>query len=270
MRRRWSDHTSEAFAALDRDRLIAVLPVGATEQHGPHLPMSVDARVADALVAGLIERLPEDSPALFLPTQAVGKSDEHLRYPGVLSHSAGTLIAMWCEIGACVARSGVRKMVLLNSHGGNVPVMDIVARELRVRHRMLAFCVNWFGLGTPEGLYEADELAHGVHAGDMETSVMLALDPANVAMERARDFRPRNAEWARDFAHIGLGRGAKPGWQIQDLHPEGACGDAAAATAGKGEATLDFALDRLVEVLAEIDRAPLDWLDARPAWGAAP
>lgn len=267
MKRRWADYTSEAFAALDRERLVAVLPVGAIEQHGPHLPMSVDACVADALAARLIERLPEASPVLFLPTQAICKSNEHARYPGVLTLSVETLIAVWCEIGACVARAGVRRLVLLNSHGGNVPVMDIVARELRIRHDMLVFCVNWFGLGMPEGVYDAHELRHGIHAGDMETSVMLALDPANVAMEKAEDFRPLSETWAADYPHIGLGAGARPGWQIQDLHPKGACGNAAAATAAKGEATLDLAVARLVEVLEQVARAPLSWLDTAPAWG---
>ncbi len=266
MKRYWSDHTSEEFSRLDRENLVAVLPVGATEQHGPHLPMKVDACVADAVVARLVARLPDDSRVLFLPTQAVGKSNEHLRFPGTLTHSAETLFAIWCEIGACVARAGVRRMVLLNAHGGNIPVMDNVARELRVRHDMLAFSVNWFGQGMPEGTYAPEEMTHGIHAGDMETSVMLAIDPANVAMDKAEDFRPLSREWEADYRYIALGGGAKPGWQAQDMHPKGACGNAAAATAEKGEATLGFATDRLVELLAEVERAPLSWLETEPAW----
>jgi len=266
MKRYWSDYTSAEFARLDHERLIAVLPVGATEQHGPHLPMKVDACVADGIVARLAKALPEDSPVLFLPTQAIGKSNEHLRFPGTLTHSAETLIAMWCEIGACVARTGVRKMVLLNAHGGNSSTMDIVARELRVRHDMLAFCVNWFGQGMPPGLYSEAEMKHGIHAGDMETSVMLALDAENVAMAEARDFRPLSYEWREGYKYISLAGGAKPAWQAQDMHPQGACGNAAAATVEKGEATLAFATDRLVELFSEIDRAPLSWLDNDPVW----
>lgn len=266
MKRYWSDYTSEAFSRLDHDRLIAVLPVGATEQHGPHLPLSVDATVAGGIVERLARKLPQESPVLFLPRQSIGKSNEHARYPGTLTHSAATLIAMWCEIGACVAASGVRKMVLLNSHGGNISTMDIVARELRVRHDMLVFSVSWFGLGMPEGLYSDHELRHGIHAGDMETSVMLALDAPNVVMDKARNFHPANADWQDRFRHISLAGGAKPGWQAQDLHAAGACGDATLATAAKGEATLDFAVDRLVELFAEIERFPLASLDTRPAW----
>ena len=266
MKRFWAEYTSEAFSRLPHDRLIAVLPLGAVEQHGPHLPLSVDACVAESLARRLAAALPEDSPAIFLPAQAITKSNEHLRYPGTLTLSAETLIAAWCEIGACVRRAGVRKMVLLNAHGGNVPVMDIVARELRVRHDMLVFCVNWWGLGLPEGLYSPVEQKHGIHAGDMETSVMLALDPDNVDMGKALDFRPRTLDWEAESRHISIGQGARPAWQAQDLHPSGACGNAAAASPAKGEATLAFAIERLVEVLDDVHRAPLGGLDNKPEW----
>ncbi len=266
MKRFWIEYTSEAFSSLPHERLIAVLPVGAVEQHGPHLPLSVDAQVADTLAKRLAKALPEDNPAIFLPTQSIAKSNEHLCYPGTMTLSAETLIAAWSEIGACVARSGVRKMVFLNAHGGNVPVMDIVARELRVHHGMLVFCVNWWGLGLPEGLYPKNEEKHGIHAGDMETSVMLALDPDNVNMARARDFRPRTHEWESEYRHVSLGQGARPAWQIQDLHPSGACGNAAAASSDKGEATLVFAVERLVEVFKDVERMPLDNLGTEPSW----
>ena len=167
MKRFWTDYTSEAFSRLPHERLIAVLPLGAVEQHGPHLPLSVDACVADALARRTAEALPAESPAIFLPTQAIGKSNEHLRYPGTLTLSAETVIAAWCEIGASIARAGVRKMVLLNAHGGNVPIIDIVARELRVRYAMFVVCANWWALGLPDGMYPPDELRHGIHAGDM-------------------------------------------------------------------------------------------------------
>lgn len=266
MKRYWSDYTSEAFSRLDHQELIAVLPVGATEQHGPHLPLSVDAAIADGLVRAVIEKLPEDNPALFLPTQAIGKSDEHRRYPGTLTFSAETLMRTWLEIGDCVAATGVRKMVLLNSHGGQISVMDIVARELRIRHSMLVFSVNWFGLGLPDGLYSEEEQRFGIHAGDMETSMMLALAPDLVDMDKAKDFRPLIETFERDYRHIGLSRGAKPGWQAQDMHPAGAAGNAAVANAEKGSATIDHAAEQIVAVLDEVHRAPLDWLDGEPSW----
>ncbi|MCX7568124.1 creatininase family protein [Sulfitobacter sp. F26169L] len=262
----WANYTSEEFAQLDHDRIIAVLPVGAIEQHGPHLPLCVDAAVADGLTKLLAEKLPEDSPVLFLPTQPVGKSDEHSRYPGTLTLSGETLARVWTEIGASVARSGVRKIVLLNSHGGQISTMDMVVRELRIRHNMLAFSVNWFGFGLPDGLYSEDEQTVGIHAGDLETSIMLAMAPDLVKMEKARNFRPLTDTLIRDFSHIRIGGGAKLGWQAQDLHPAGACGDASIATAQKGRETLDYVTDRLVEVFAEIDRADPAWLNNEPEW----
>lgn len=123
----WSDYTSESFASLPRERLIAVLPVGAVEQHGPHMPMSTDHATIDAVVSATAPLLPAELPVLFLPTLPYGKSNEHARYPGTLTLSAHTLIDLWMDIGDSVARSGVRKLVLFNSHGGQMSVMDIVA-----------------------------------------------------------------------------------------------------------------------------------------------
>lgn len=266
MKRFWADYTSEEFSRLEHDRIIAVLPVGAIEQHGPHLPLAVDAAVADGLARRLAEKLPADSPVLFLPTQSVGKSDEHLHFPGTLTLSAETLARLWTEIGASVARSGVRKIVLLNSHGGQIATMDIVVRDLRIEHNMLAFSVNWFGFGLPDGLFSDDEQLVGIHAGDIETSIMLAMHPELVNMENARNFRPLTDTLIRDFSHIRIGGGAKLGWQSQDLNPAGACGNAYLATAEKGQETLDFVTDKLVEVFAEIDRADLSWLNNKPEW----
>ncbi|WP_422076062.1 creatininase family protein [Vannielia sp.] len=267
MKHYWSDYTSEAFSRLDHENLIAVLPVGATEQHGPHLPVSVDTTIGKGIVERVAAQLPEDSPVLFLPFQAVGKSNEHLRYPGTLTHTAETLIAMWFEIGQSVARAGVRKMVLLNSHGGNISVMDIVARELRVRCDMLVYCMSWSGFGMPDGLYPDAERRYGIHAGDVETSVMLALDPENVVMEKARDFRSTAQDWDENYRNMALQGAIKPAWQVQDMNPAGACGNAAAATAEKGEATLDHAVARLLEAFEDIARVPLSQVANPPEWG---
>ena len=233
MKRYWADHSQREFAALDHDRLIAVLPIGAIEQHGPHLPMSVDTCTVTGVARRLADALPDDSPVIFLPAQAVCKSDEHIDFPGTLTLSAETLIRVLTEIGASVARAGVHKLVLLNGHGGNIPVMDIVARQLRISH-------------------------------DMQTSVMLALDAGNVDMRHARDFRSRGQDLFEGTTHLGLGRAGKPAWKTQDLSPSGACGEAHLATAAKGEATLDHAVARLVETMAEIDAMPADWLHRKP------
>jgi creatinine amidohydrolase len=266
----WADYTSQDLAALDRANLVAVLPVGAVEQHGPHLPLSVDRDILDGIIAASLQLIPDDCPAIFLPTCAVGKSNEHARYPGTLTFSAATLMSMWTELGDCVAAAGVRKLVFLNSHGGQIAPMEIVARDLRVKHGMLTVAANWFAMGQPEGLLTDDEARHGVHAGDMETSMMLALRGDLVAMERAGDFRPLNARLAETNRHLGLGPAGKLGWQAQDLHPAGAMGNAAAATADKGRAFVAHAARELATLLAEVAALPLSVLDNPADPGAMP
>ncbi len=266
----WADYTSQDFAALDRSNLIAVLPVGAVEQHGPHPPLSVDRDILDGIIAASLPQIPDACLAVFLPTCAVGKSNEHARYPGTLTFSAATLMAMWTELGDCVAAAGVRKLVFLNSHGGQIAPMDIVARDLRVKHGMLTVSANWFAMGHPEGLMTEDEARYGVHAGDMETSMMLALRGDLVAMDRAGDFRPLNARLAETNRHLGLGPAGRLGWQAQDLHPAGAMGNAAAATAEKGSAFIAHAARELATLLAEVAALPLTLLDNPAHPGAKP
>lgn len=259
----WADYTARDFAALDRANVIAVLPVGAIEQHGPHLPLSVDQAILDGIIAATLPKIADDCPALFLPTLPVGKSNEHSEWPGTLTFSAQTLLSMWMEIGDCVAAAGVRKLVLLNSHGGQIAAMDIVARDLRVKHKMLTVAANWFAMGLPEGLLTADEQRFGIHAGDMETSVMLALHPDHVQMQHARDFRPRIADIARENQHLGLTPAGRLGWQAQDMNAAGACGNAAAATAEKGRAFIDHAARQIATLLQEVQNMPLSSLETR-------
>ncbi len=260
----WADYTARDFAALPRDRLIAVLPVGAIEQHGPHLPLRVDQAILDGILFATIPLIPDDLPALILPTLPVGKSDEHSAYPGTLTFSAATLMAMWSDIGDSVARAGVRKLVILNSHGGQIAPMDIVARDLRLRHRMLVVAANWFAMGMPPGLYTAEEERFGIHAGDMETSVMRALHPDLVQMEHSRDFRPLVAEMSKYNKHLGLTPAGKLAWAAQDLHPAGAAGNASLATVDKGRKTIENAARQIVTLLQEVDRMTLTHLSNTP------
>jgi creatinine amidohydrolase len=263
-RRHWQDMTTEEFAQLDAGRVIAVLPVGAIEQHGPHLPVGTDACIGQGIALRALALLPEALPVTVLPMLPVGKSDEHLAFAGTLTLSAETLIRLWTEVGDSVARAGVRKLVLLNSHGGQVSVMDIVARDLRVRHGMLVMAWSWFVAGIPDGLFSEDEQRLGIHAGGIETSMMLHLRPDLVHMDRAENFRPLMADLEkagyRRLGPIGSGR---MGWMAQDLHPSGACGNAADADAKRGRALVEHAATALVELLQEMDRFPLQTLRAR-------
>lgn len=263
----WADLGTRDFARLDAARAVAVLPVAAVEQHGPHLPLSVDATLADGLVRAALAHLPADSQALFLPTQAVGLSPEHAAFAGTLTLKAGTLIALWTDIGESVARAGVKKLVLFNTHGGQVSALDIVARDLRARLGMMVFGVNWFNLPLPDAvqrLFGADEQRFGIHAGEIETSMMLALAPGQVRMNAARDFASSSRERSRRYSIIGNGVSAKLGWQMQDLNPAGAVGNAAAATPEKGHAVIDAAAQALAQLLGEVADLPLATLVERP------
>ncbi len=261
---RWQDLTTKDFVALDLDRTVALQPVGAIEQHGPHLPVSTDAVIAEAMAEAAMAALGDGAPVLLLPTQAIGKSVEHVDYPGTVTLEAETLIRVWTEIGRSVARAGIRRIVFLNAHGGQPQVMEIVARELRIRQKMVAVTCGWWSVGLPDGLYAADELRTGIHGGDLETSVMLALAPHLVRMDQARDFRPHNAEVERDYEVLRTIGPVGMGWQAQDLHPEGVAGDATKATAEKGIATIDHCARRLAQLLREASSYPLTALASGP------
>lgn len=267
----WADWSSRDFAqrqaAGTLADLVAVLPLAATEQHGPHLPLKVDSALVDGVVAAAIPHLDATLPALFLPTQALGLSPEHAAFPGTLTLRAETVIRLWTEIGECVAATGVKKLVLFNAHGGQTGVMDIVARDLRARLGMLVYSVNWYTLPLvgPQGedvnaLFSAHEHRFGIHAGDIETSMMLALEPQRVDMAQARDFASTSAQRAQQFTILGNGSSAKLGWQMQDYNPAGAVGNAAAASPEKGRAVLEAAGRSLAALLTEVHRLPLTTL----------
>jgi creatinine amidohydrolase len=266
--RYWADWTTRDFSRRQSEgtlaQTIAVLPLGATEQHGPHLPLSVDTVLANGVVASAVQHLGDAVPALFLPTQAVGFSPEHAAFAGTLTLKSETLLRLWTDIGESVAASGIKKLVLFNAHGGQVGAMDLVARDLRARLGMLVFSVNWYQLPLvgPQGedvnaLFDAHEHRFGIHAGDIETSMMLALAPTRVDMAQAHNFASASEERSRRFAIVGNGKSAKLAWQMQDYNPAGAAGNAAAATAHKGQALVDAAGRALAQLLAEVHQMPL-------------
>ena len=269
----WADLKSPDFACIDLARAIAVLPVAAIEQHGPHLPLNVDTTLVEGVVAATLPHLPAALPVLFLPTQSVGLSPEHARFGGTLTLKAETVIRLWTELAESVARSGVKKLVLLNSHGGQVGLLDVVARDLRARLDMLVYSVNWFNLPllnekgeSVADSFSADEHRFGIHAGEIETSMMLALKPGQVDMTRAQNFHSTSQDRAQKFSILGDGRSAKLAWQMQDYNPQGAVGNAAAATAGKGHALLGAAGRSLAQLLHEIDQLPADTLNGKTAF----
>jgi creatinine amidohydrolase len=263
-KRNWMDMTWRDVAGADTSRWIAVLPLAAVEQHGPHLPLGVDTYIAEAYLARAEKLVPADLPVSFLPVQRIGISAEHLAYPGTLTFASSTAIAAWIELGESLARAGLRKLVLITSHGGNVAAMEIVARELRTRLDMLAVTVGWHRFGYPDGAFSGEEKRHGIHGGDIETSLMLAAKPDTVRMAEAPNAVPATVAMAQEFKWLGAYRPAGFAWMTQDLNATGAIGDATLATADKGEASLQRGAEAFVELLREVDRFDLSRLREGP------
>ncbi|HEY1979401.1 MAG TPA: creatininase family protein [Xanthobacteraceae bacterium] len=248
----WAELKSNEFRSLDPERTIAILPVAAIEQHGPHLPVMTDTAIAQGMLDVLRERLPEDVQALVLPIQTFGKSNEHILSPGTLTLSAETLSRVLVEIGESVHRAGLRKIVLVNSHGGNVPVLGIVTRELRVRLGMLAVATQWGRFGHPDGLYPPLEMRHGIHAGDIETSLMLQFRPDLVDMAAAKNFVSSGIAMEKEFTHLSATGMHGFGWIAQDLSPDGAVGDASKGTADKGRKSAEHQVDGFIALLRDM------------------
>ena len=242
------------FTAEDKDRWIAVLPLGAHEQHGPHLPPETDAIIAQALAERLSAHLPDSFPVTFLPVETIGYSPEHLELGNTRTRTYDEAIERWIGIGAALSGKGFRKLVLLNAHGGNSPLMTIVATELRIRHSMLCVATSWTRFGVPEGLVSERELAYGIHGGEVETSVMLAIAPERVHMDKAGCFGSFQQEMAERNRYLRAYGPHAFGWSMRDLNPAGVTGNASAATAHKGELLLSHAVSGLHELLVEVDR----------------
>lgn len=251
----WIDWEHLTTADLDGgvpERAVALLPVAAVEQHGPHLPLGTDAILTDAVVAAARAKGGRSASVLRLPTQRIGLSPEHLAFPGTLSLEAETVIASWTAIGASVARAGLRKLVILNGHGGQTGLVDVVATRLRVSHGMTVVRATTFRLlGDDVELGEVEE-RYGLHGGMLETSMMLAAAPDLVRRSAAVDFVSSAQAWEKRFAALE-GEGATGlGWMAQDLNPAGVTGNAAAATAELGHRIIDAMAGRLAAILDDL------------------
>lgn len=268
--RHWSDwNTADLSLWLKAhgEQAIAVLPVSATEQHGPHLPLSVDSDLAQFIVNACAAQLPESIPALFLPVQCVGYSPEHAAFAGTLTLKSSTVLALWTDLAESLARSGVRKLLILNTHGGQAGLLDVVARDCRARLQMLAVSSNWYdwplldaqGREVMQG-FSAHERRFGSHAGQVETAMMLAGKPERVQMARAEAFSSSSEQRAATLPVIGNGKSARLAWQAQDLNPQGAVGNAAAANAEQGQTLIDAAARSLTQLLADLHALPIETL----------
>lgn len=257
----WGDFKAADFASIDPEKTIAVIPLAAIEQHGPHLPVSTDLTIMEGMLAEVFALLPENLDARFLPIQAVGKSDEHIYAPGTLSLPANMLVDAWTELGASVARAGIRKFVFVTSHGGNEEVMGIVSRDLRVRFGALSVRSSWGRFGHPDGLYPAREIQLGIHGGDVETSLMLHFRPDLVDMAKAEDFTSSYAQAESEFELLRPHGQHGFSWIASDLNPHGVVGNAEIASAEKGRLTASHQAQGFVRLLQDIRKAKLaDWV----------
>ena len=247
----WETLRAPDFAGLDPVRTVAVLPLAAVEQHGPHLPVGTDALIMDGMLAATAAACPADLPLVCLPVQRVGKSNEHIWAGGTLSLEAATALAAWTEIGMGIARAGLRKVVVVNSHGGNADLMGILVRELRIRAGLAAVRCQWVAFGAPEGLFSDREDRFGLHGGDYETSLMLHFRPELVDRGAARGFESRAEGGA-----IPPGGPVALGWIARDLNPAGAVGEAHLATAAKGRAAAAHQVAGFLRLCADLAAHP--------------
>lgn len=260
----WSHFTAADFDGLDPERTIALLPIAAIEQHGPHLPVGVDALINTAFCEALAKAAPNDLDLRILPVQQIGKSNEHIWSKGTLTHRATNLIEAWTQIGLEVARSGIRKLVIVNSHGGNEDIMSIVARELRVQAKMFVVRSGW-RFPLPQGLLTPEEQRFGIHGGDAETSLMLHFHPELVDMSLAENFVTIHQTDEAEFTYLRpTGSAHSYAWVANDVNPKGAAGDASLATAEKGALMAQTQIQGMLDLLEEVRRMPLSRIDVLP------
>jgi creatinine amidohydrolase len=262
--RDWTDIHWPDIRAADAARWIAVLPLGATEQHGPHLPFATDVMIANAYLSRVRELLPEHIPATFLAVQPVGISTEHVDFKGTLTLSSEAALKEWTALGIGVARAGVKKLVIITSHGGNSAAMTLVAQDLRAYHGLLAVTTSWSRFGAPEGLFPAQEIRHGFHGGAVETSIMLARYKEYVRTDAIKDFISRGIAMEKDYRWLSAHRPAPFAWQAQDLNESGAVGNATLASAEKGERLLEHGARAFIELLEDVDKFDVSSLSAGP------
>lgn len=253
----WNDFSAFEYKTLDPMKTIAILPVAAVEQHGPHLPVGTDTIINQGHLDLLAKMAPADLDIRILPVQAIGKSNEHIWQTGTISHTANNLIDAWTQIGLEVARSGIKKIVFVNSHGGNVAIVEIVARELRVRAGMLAVKTGWGAFGD-KSLFSDIENRYGIHGGDAETSLVMHFRPELINAAHLQDYPSVAQRDEQEYKHLRpIGSPTTYGWIASDINPLGTAGEAHLATPEKGRVYAEGAVQNFIEMLREVERYPL-------------
>lgn len=256
----WQDFGTLDFERVDPERTIALLPVSAVEQHGPHLPLSTDALINAGIVRAALPRIPPPATLLVLPALVVGNSPEHVSFPGTLAVRDMSLADVWTDVGRSVARAGVRKLVMFNTHGGQKSLVDLVALRLRSEQKMLVVRATYFAFGVPPGIFDLAEVVHEIHGGEIETSLVMHLAPELVRRDRLENFVGLPHWLARERTLLGAEKPIGIGWLAEDLHPAGVCGNAARADAERGARHLEHLAQRLAALVTDVAATPLSIL----------
>ncbi|KEG18295.1 hypothetical protein H710_01143 [Bartonella bacilliformis Ver097] len=239
---------------------LALLPLGAHEYHGDHLPFETDWIIAESFAKALTLKTKEKFHITRLPVEKIGYSVEHMDIAGTQTLTFSDAIERWINIGENCYRKGIKRFLLLNAHGGNSPLMSIVITELRKRFSMLAVATSWKRFGLPEGLMTASQHHLDIHGGFLETSLMLYLAPEKVHIKEAKNFHNKQADM---IAHHKYLRAYGPhafGWIMRDLNAQGAAGNASHATSQAGEAIFSHVLCGLCDLLDDISQFKIDAL----------
>jgi creatinine amidohydrolase len=261
----WADLTAPELAGLVGRDPVVVLPLAAIEQHGPHLPLSTDLVIGRGILAHACRSLPSDLPVLVLPEQATGSSLEHAAYAGTLTLSADTLGRVVHETAGSLARIGLRRLVVFNTHGGNKHVVDAAGLRARSDHGMLVVKAHSFRLPRPAGVdLPEKEWEHGLHGGAVETAMMLHLSPDSVRQDRVETFTSLGEELMERLALLRPEGSASFSWLAHDLNRHGVTGDARLATAEMGRLLVEGYGTSLAAVIQDASAFPLERLRSAP------
>lgn len=253
----WKNLTGPELARWSRQDPVVLLPIAALEQHGPHLPLATDIIIGTGIVQQARAMLAAGTRLLTMPCLPLGSSLEHSHFPGTVSLSAEQMMSQIRAVGAAIARAGMRRLVVFNSHGGNKAALDSAALQLRAEHGLLVVKANYFRFTPPKNRIAAEELVHGLHGGALETAMMLHLKPEQVRRDALADFDSLGAVRARAGLDLGPEGEAAFAWLAEDLHPQGVAGNAVAADADTGRHLVEHFATRLVRIIEET--ATFDW-----------
>jgi creatinine amidohydrolase len=258
--RSWQSMTTSEAEHLGANDPVVILPVAAIEQHGPHLPLSTDLDIGMGLLKNAFQYIGSDFPAWVLPPQMIGSSAEHLSFPGTLSLNENLLGGVLSTLGRAVARCGVRRLLICNSHGGNRQVIDTAGLQLRRDSALLVVKSHYFLFPRPTGVDLPDpEWRHGLHGGAVETAMMLHLRPDLVRTAHVKNFPPLGNLLERTLRHVGTDdSGASVAWLIEDLNRAGAAGNATLANAAMGERLVNGYGRVLADVILDTKEFPID------------